>query len=69
MNKAKQLHQEGEETDWLFLAMAQWKLGDKKTARACYDRAVELLRRYEWPNAELVRWRAEAAALLGQKPE
>jgi tetratricopeptide (TPR) repeat protein len=69
LNKARQLHQEREDADWFFLAMAHWKLGDKKTARAHYDRAVEMLKRYEWPHADANRWRAEAAALLGQGPE
>ena len=72
LNKAKQLRQERDEGDWLFLAMAYCRLGDKKNAHACFDRAVEILKRYEWPPAEAVRWRPEAAALLGitlEKPE
>jgi serine/threonine protein kinase/TolA-binding protein len=69
LNKAKQLRQERDESDWLFLAMSQWRLGDKKPARACYDRAVEILKRYEYPPAEASRWRAEAAALLGLTPD
>jgi serine/threonine protein kinase/Flp pilus assembly protein TadD len=71
LNKAKQLRRHPDESDWLFLAMAHWKLGDKKSARACYDRAVDLLKRYEWPPQEGSRWQAEAAALLGitRKPK
>jgi serine/threonine protein kinase/Flp pilus assembly protein TadD len=69
LNKAKQLCGESDESDWLFLAMAHWRLGDKKTAQACYERAVEILKRYEWPPAEAARWRAEAAALLERSAE
>jgi serine/threonine protein kinase/tetratricopeptide (TPR) repeat protein len=69
LNRARQLRQDRDEGDWLFLAMAHWRLGDRKTARACYDRAGEILKRYEWPPADSGRWQAEAAALLGQSPE
>ena len=48
----------------LFLAMAHWQLGDKDKARNCYDQAVRLIEKNA-PNYEgLVRFRAEAAALL-----
>jgi hypothetical protein len=47
--------------------MAQWRLGEKQTARDCYDRAVKLLSIYEYPPAEPSRFRAEAAELLGLK--
>jgi tetratricopeptide (TPR) repeat protein len=69
LNEAKQRHQEHDEGDWLFLAMAHWRLGDKKTARACYDRAVEILKPFEYPPTEGARWRAEAALLMGLKLE
>jgi serine/threonine protein kinase/Flp pilus assembly protein TadD len=72
LNKTKEfrrkLGQKSEPGDWFFLAMAHWRLGDKKAARDCYDRAMELLNRYEYPPSEASRWRAEAAALLAIGP-
>jgi uncharacterized protein HemY len=65
LEKAKKLHNEKDAGDWLFLAMAQWRLGQKELARDSYNRAIELLKVYEYPPAEASRWRAEAAALLG----
>jgi hypothetical protein len=56
----------GSSTDWLFLAMAHWRRGDKDTARQCYDRAARVTP--GGPPAFPVRYdgfRAEAAALLG----
>ena len=51
----------GDSEDWIFLAMAHWKLGQKTEARRYYDRAVQRM-----PiQASLQRFRAEAAALLG----
>ena len=50
--------------DWLFLAMAHWKLGEKKEARASYERARVWLSKHP-PSADQARFRAEAAALLG----
>jgi serine/threonine protein kinase/tetratricopeptide (TPR) repeat protein len=66
LNKAKQLHHERDERDWLFLAMAYWQVGDQKTARACFDHPVEIRNCSDWPPAEAARCRAEAAALLKQ---
>jgi tetratricopeptide (TPR) repeat protein len=64
LNKAKQLHHERDERDWLFLAMAYWQVGDQKTARACFDHPIEIRNCIDWPPAEAARYRAEAAALL-----
>jgi tetratricopeptide (TPR) repeat protein len=49
----------------LFLAMAQWQLGQRDKARAWYDKAVVWMETKERGNRELVRFRAEAASLLG----
>jgi len=44
-----------------FLAMTHWQLGEKDEARKWYDRALERMT----VNEELLRFRAEAAALMG----
>jgi len=48
-----------------FLAMAHWQLGYKAEARAWYDKADAWMERNAPQNEELIRFRAEAAALLG----
>src|SRR5205823_13937038 len=48
-----------------FLAMAHWQAGDKKAARHWYDRAVRWMEKHQPKDEELLRFRAEAAALLG----
>jgi tetratricopeptide (TPR) repeat protein len=50
----------------LFLAMAQWQLGDKTEARRLYAQAVGWLEKKPSRDERLTRLRAEAAALLGQ---
>jgi serine/threonine protein kinase/Flp pilus assembly protein TadD len=65
LDEARRLHEEIDEGDWLFLAMAHGQLGDKQQARTCYDRAVKLLSGYEYEPEESRRFRAEAAELLG----
>jgi serine/threonine protein kinase len=47
-----------------FLAMAAWQLGQKDEARTWYDRAVAWMEKNQPHNDELIRFRAEAAALL-----
>jgi tetratricopeptide (TPR) repeat protein len=48
-----------------FLAMAHWQLGDKPQARSRYDKAVPWMEKNQPKDEELIRFRAEAAALLG----
>jgi tetratricopeptide (TPR) repeat protein len=48
-----------------FLAMAHWQLGDRDQARAWYDKAVAWMDQYAPRDEQLLRFRAEAAALLG----
>jgi eukaryotic-like serine/threonine-protein kinase len=50
-----------------FLAMAHWQLGDKPQARSWYDKAVPWMEKNQPKDDELIRFRAEAAALLGVK--
>ena len=53
--------------DLFFQAMAHWQLGDKTQSLACFDKAVEWMEKNPQADEELVRFRAEAAALLGVK--
>ncbi len=60
--------------DSFFLAMTYWHQGNKKEAREMYDRAVAWTEKNKPDDPELRKFRAEAAALLGQpfpkpKPE
>jgi Flp pilus assembly protein TadD len=56
----------GDAHDLFFLAMTYWQQGNKKEARTFYDRAVAWADKNESKDPELERFRAEAAALLGQ---
>jgi eukaryotic-like serine/threonine-protein kinase len=51
--------------DLFFQAMSHWQLGDKPKALTCFDKAVESTKRIQQIDEELIRFRAEAAALLG----
>jgi serine/threonine protein kinase/tetratricopeptide (TPR) repeat protein len=54
-------------TDRLFLAMAHCQLGHRDEARHWYDQAIEWMETRKRRDPELLRFRAEAAALLGVK--
>src|SRR5205807_331524 len=47
------------------LAMAHWQKGDRAEARRWYDLAVRWMERHQPRDEELLRFRAEAAGLLG----
>jgi tetratricopeptide (TPR) repeat protein len=64
LEKSRELQRGNDSFDWFFLAMAHWQLGDKKQARTWYDQAVAWMDKHMPQNAELIRFRAEAAALL-----
>jgi tetratricopeptide (TPR) repeat protein len=51
--------------DGYFLAMAYWQLGQKDQARHWYDKASAWMVKHEPHDEQLVRFRAEAAVLLG----
>ena len=53
--------------DLFFQAMAHWQLGDKPRALACFDKAVGWMEQKRRADEELIRFRAEAAALLNVK--
>ena len=65
LQKAMDLRNGGDASDWFFLAMAHWQLDQKDEARTWYDKAVEWMDKKQPKNEELLRFRAEAAKLLG----
>jgi tetratricopeptide (TPR) repeat protein len=65
LNKSIELRKEGHPEDWLFIAMAEWQLGNKGAARAFYDKSIEWIEQRNNTGEELERFRAEAAELLG----
>jgi serine/threonine protein kinase len=65
LNKSTQLRKGGDAADWFFLAMAHWRLGDKKEGRKWYDRAVQWTEKNRPQDEELWLFRAEAEELLG----
>jgi uncharacterized protein HemY len=60
----------GEGSDWFFLAMAHWQVGDKDQARECFDQAVEWMEQRRPHDAELSLLRDEVRTLLlGDEPQ
>ena len=57
----------GDAFNWFFLAMAHWRLGEQDKARDFYDRAVRWTDKNHPKSEELLRFRAEAAKLLGPR--
>jgi eukaryotic-like serine/threonine-protein kinase len=53
-------------TDWLFLAMANWQLGDRSQARSWYTKATQALEP-RLLSEGVIRYLKEASALLGVK--
>jgi serine/threonine protein kinase/tetratricopeptide (TPR) repeat protein len=64
LNASMERNKGGDSSDWFFLAMAQWQLGDKQQARLWYDKAVQWMDKNKPRDEELRRFRAEAATLL-----
>jgi serine/threonine protein kinase/Flp pilus assembly protein TadD len=65
LEKAQQLHGQGDEIVALFLGMAYWQRGDRELARGCYDQARELAKGNDPKGTDLGSRRKEAAELLG----
>jgi tetratricopeptide (TPR) repeat protein len=65
LQRSMELRQGGSSAAWFFLAMAQWQLGEKEQARKRFHQAVLCMDKNQPQDAELRRFRAEAAALLG----
>lgn len=53
----------------LFLSMAHWQLGDQDEARRWYDKAMEWMTEHKSEDKQLIRFRAEAEALMGLRSE
>ena len=53
--------------DWFFAAMAHHQLGNREEARKWYDKAVTWMEQNQSRDEELLRFRREAADLLGVK--
>jgi tetratricopeptide (TPR) repeat protein len=64
LGKSIELNSGGSAADWLFLAMAHWRLGHKEEARRWYDKSIPWMARNS-PSMELDCFRAEAVELLG----
>ena len=54
----------GDASDWFFLALAHWQLGEKEQARTWFDKAVAWTKEKQPKNAELLQFWNEAAKLL-----
>ena len=73
LDKSMELGKGGDSNEWFFLAMAHWQLGEKGKAHEYFDQAVQwmdtnIARGHDQPRGrELLRFRAEAAELLGVK--
>jgi tetratricopeptide (TPR) repeat protein len=69
LEKSISLGKGGDSFDWFFLAMAHWRLDEKGKARKWYDQAFAGMEKNELGMGQretLRRFRAEAAALLGE---
>ncbi|MBA3485567.1 MAG: hypothetical protein H0T51_27550 [Pirellulales bacterium] len=65
--QAAKLRNGGDGLDWLFLAMAHGRLGEKEQGRKWYDQAVQWMEKNDPDDGGLKSMRAEAAELLGIK--
>jgi serine/threonine protein kinase/Tfp pilus assembly protein PilF len=65
LERSMELRKGGDVVDWLFLAMAHWRLGDKDQARKWYEQAARKIDENKTTNDEVRRFRTEAEGLLG----
>jgi tetratricopeptide (TPR) repeat protein len=65
LEQSMRLRSGGDAYDWLFLAMVRRRLGDPADARRWYDRSLIWIETNAAHNRELLRFRAEAARLMG----
>jgi serine/threonine protein kinase len=63
--RSQALRHGGDSFDWFFLAMVDWRHGERDVARKRYQQAVDWMEKKRPKDQELVRFRSEAAALLG----
>jgi serine/threonine protein kinase/Flp pilus assembly protein TadD len=62
--KSMELRKGGDSSDFFFLAMTHWQLGDKEKARSWFDTGVAWMEKNKPQDEELQRFRTEAAELL-----
>jgi len=67
LEESMELRSGGDSTDWFFLAMAHWQLGEKDKAREWYDRAVQWMDKNRPTDEELRRFRAETEELMKEE--
>jgi serine/threonine-protein kinase len=65
LERSMAMNRSGDSSDWFFLAMACWQMGRREDARRWYRQAVAWMEKHAREDAELLRFRAEAAHLLG----
>jgi tetratricopeptide (TPR) repeat protein len=65
INSVLKLRSDADSNQWFFLAMAESKRGNHDAAREWYDKAVKWMEENAPENEELIRFRAEAAEVLG----
>jgi tetratricopeptide (TPR) repeat protein len=64
LEKSIELDNGAHSIDWFFLAMAHWQLGHRDQARQWYNKAVAAMKKEKSRDPELLRFRAEAEALI-----
>jgi serine/threonine protein kinase/tetratricopeptide (TPR) repeat protein len=67
LEKSVEFSKGGNGVDWFFLAMSLEQLKEKEKARRWYDKAVEWMDKNKIKDEQLLRYREEAAELLGVK--
>jgi uncharacterized protein HemY len=65
LQKSMKFSDGGSASDWLFLAMAHWQLGNEEDARMWYGKAIDWMDGIKPNDEELLRFRSEATQLLG----
>jgi tetratricopeptide (TPR) repeat protein len=69
LEKTMSLRAGGDSLDWFFLAMAQWRLGNRDKAQTWFDRAVQWMDKHKPQDDELRRLRAEAETIVAKSPK
>jgi len=67
LKKSMEYRAGGDSSDWFFLAMAHYQLGDRAQADSWFNKALQDIQRNVVIFESLANYRAEAAALLGRE--
>jgi tetratricopeptide (TPR) repeat protein len=65
LGKAIALQKDNPLAEQFFIAMAHWRLGQEQQARQCFEKAARSMNEAGRHDDDLVRFRAEAASVLG----